>query len=77
MTHECSRTASCVNSTSPRECGLQSSAVATQTTRVQRLELQAATGKVSVTCLKQEQSVLSKMTVSTPILPLGLVFLHE
>ncbi|KAL3149568.1 hypothetical protein ABBQ32_002344 [Trebouxia sp. C0010 RCD-2024] len=40
----------------------QTSAVATQTTRVQRLEVQAATGKVSVARLEQEQGVLSKMT---------------
>ena len=45
-------------------CVVQSSAVQTQTTRVQLLESQAATGKVSVARLEQEQGVLSKMTVS-------------
>ena len=45
-------------------CGVQSSAVATQTARVQQLQTQAATGKVSVARLEKEQSVLSKMTVS-------------
>ena len=48
---------------------MQSSAVQTQTTRVQRLESQAATGKVSVARLEQEQNVLSKMTVSCHRLP--------
>ena len=42
---------------------LQSDAVSTQTTRVQRLKEQAATGKVSVAKVKQEESVLAKMTV--------------
>lgn len=43
---------------------LQSDAVSTQTTRVQRLKEQAATGKVSVAKVEQEESVLAKMTVS-------------
>ena len=43
---------------------LQSSAVETQTARVQMLKREAATGKVSVDKLEQQQSVLSKMTVS-------------
>ena len=50
-------------------CVVQSSAVQTQTTRVQLLESQAATGKVSVARLEQEQGVLSKMTVSCHRLP--------
>lgn len=40
----------------------QTSAVQTQTTRVQKLRAQAATGKVSVARLEQEQGVLTKMT---------------
>lgn len=44
-------------------CCLQTSAVQTQTTRVQKLRAQAATGKVSVARLEQEQGVLTKMTV--------------
>ena len=52
---------------------LQSEAVATQTARVKQLQTQAATGKVSVAKVKQEESVLTKMTVSTlaetPLLP--------
>ena len=44
-------------------CCLQTSAVQTQTTRVQKLQMQAATGKVSVARLEQEQGVLTKMTV--------------
>lgn len=43
---------------------LQSAAVQTQTARVQQLQSQAATGKVSVKCVEKEQNVLSKMTVS-------------
>ena len=43
---------------------LQSDAVSTQTTRVQKLKEQAATGKVSVAKVQQEESVLAKMTVS-------------
>ncbi len=42
----------------------QSAAVSTQTARVQQLQTQAATGKVSVKRVEKEQNVLSKMTVS-------------
>lgn len=48
----------------PRLWCLQSSAVETQTARVKMLKTQAATGKVSVAKLEQQQGVLSKMTVS-------------
>lgn len=42
---------------------VQSDAVRTQTARVEQLKGQAATGKVSVAKVQQEESVLSKMTV--------------
>ena len=42
----------------------QSAAVQTQTARVQQLQSQAATGKVSVKRVEKEQNVLTKMTVS-------------
>ena len=56
-------------------CCLQSSAVETQTARVQLLKTQAATGKVSVDKLEQQQSVLSKMTVSA-FFPRGCACAH-
>ena len=42
---------------------VQRDAVTTQTARVQQLQAQAATGKVSVAKLEKEQGILSKMTV--------------
>ena len=47
---------------------LQTDAVSTQTARVRQLKEQAATGKVSVAKVKQEESVLTKMTVSLSII---------
>ena len=44
--------------------GVQTDAVSTQTARVKQLKDQAATGKVSVSKVKQEESVLTKMKVS-------------
>ena len=56
--------------------GWQTAAVQTQTARVQQLQSQAATGKVSVKRVEKEQNVLFKMTVSYSH-TIGVVTLHK
>ena len=54
----------------------QSAAVQTQTARVEQLQSQAATGKVSVKRVEKEQNVLTKMTVSHSHMTI-IVTLHK